>query len=441
MKQLAGLSLVVITLVMMLSCGGEPAVEEESAGFPSGPHPVVIIAVDGLRADALGAYGAPVATPAFDALAAESVRFEWAFAQAPEMLPSLAAMLSGLYPTTNGLRRPGDSLQAEATTIAELAGKAGMKTAAFVEGAPGGSDYGLAQGFASYQVVARPGENGISWMNQHAEENFLLLIAGWGSAALDDVAALLGEERAVSSERIIEILASRDGDSPLLFDDDELARVRDWYAARVQLIDAFLGEFVAEFEAAGLDRRATLVILGTNGFALQEHDDLFGETIYAPVTRVPLLVRFPDGTQAGNSSKIVEIMDLMPTLAELVGAGVPAGVQGASLLPVIDGTSTPPYIAFGETQSGAGQRFAALAGYRAIATGPGGAAELFHTAEDPLELTDISADEAEKLTKLVGDMGAWAKMVTATSLDPALRTDTELDDETLKQLKSLGYVQ
>ena len=48
MKQLTGFSLVVITLVLLLSCGGDPAVEEESAGFPSGPHPVVIIAIDGL---------------------------------------------------------------------------------------------------------------------------------------------------------------------------------------------------------------------------------------------------------------------------------------------------------------------------------------------------------------------------------------------------------
>jgi len=441
MKRLAAFSLVVMTLVLMLSCGGDPAVEEKTAGLPSGPHPVVIIAVDGFRADAFGVYGAPVATPAFDALAAESVRFEWAFAQAPEMLPSLAAMLSGMYPTTNGLRQSGDFLQAEATTIAELAGGAGMSTAAFVEGAPGGSDFGLAQGFASYQVVNRPGEEGVAWMNQHASEDFLLLIAGWGSAALDDISALLGEEQAVSNERVIEVLASRDGDSPVLFNDDELVRVRNWYTARIQLIDAFLGNFMTAFKAAGLDQRATLVVLGTNGFALQEHGDLFGETLYAPVTRVPLLVRFPGGEQAGTNSKIVEVMDVMPTLAELMGAALPAGVQGASLLQVIDGSSSPPYIAFGESQGGEGQRCVALAGYRAIVSGPGGAMELFHTAGDPLELTDVSEGEADKLAKLAGDMEAWSKMVTATSLDPELRTDAELDDETLKQLKSLGYVQ
>jgi len=441
MKQVVAFSLVVVAVVLFLSCGGGTAVEETAGGLPAAPHPVVIIAVDGLRADALGAYGAPAATPAFDALAAESVRFEWAFAQAPEMMPSLAAMLSGMYPTTNGLRSPGDVLQTDAVTMAEIAGGAGMTSAAFVEGAPGGADFGLAQGFGSYQVVQSPGMDGMAWMDQHAAEDFLLLIAGWGSAALDDVGEVLGEEQAISGERVIEVLVSRDGDDPQLFNEDELARVRDWYAARIQLIDAFIGEFMAAFEAAGLDERATLVVLGSNGFALQEHRDLFGETVYAPVTRVPMMVRLPGGQVAGVNNKVVEVMDFMPTLADLVGAELPAGVQGASLIPVIEGTSNPPYIAFGEDTGSGGQKFVALAGYRAVATGEEEAMELFHTAGDPLELEDVSEAEADKLAKLVGDLGAWSKMVTATSLDPELRTEAELDDETLNQLKSLGYIQ
>ena len=441
MKRLAAFSLVVMTLVLMLSCGGDPAVDEDTAGLPSGPHPVVIIAIDGLRADALGAYGGSVATPAFDALATESVRFEWAFAQAPEMVPSLASLLSGLYPTTNGLRASGDSLQADAVTLAETLGGSGLATAAFVEGVPGGSDYGLAQGFDSFQVVGQPGIDGMAWMSQHSNENFVLLIAGWGSSALDDIEQLLDKEKAVSNERVIEVLASRDGDDPLLFDETELTRVRDWYAARTQVIDAFIGEFMAEFEVLGLDKKATLVVVGTNGFALQEHGDLFGETVYAPVTHVPMLIRLPGGQMAGAKSKIVEVMDLMPTLIELSGAELPAGVQGASLLGIINGTATPPYIAFGESRNGAGQRFVALAGFRAVVTGDEGGVELFNTAADPLELVDVAGDQPDKLAKLMGDLEAWSQMVTATSLDPELRTDVELDDETLKQLKSLGYIQ
>ena len=278
-------------------------------------------------------------------------------------------------------------------------------------------------------------------MGQHADENFLLLIAGWGSSALDDIDRLLDADNAVSNERVIEVLASRDGDEPLLFTDDEMVRIRDWYAARTQLIDAFMGNFMTEFKALGFDKTATLVVVGSNGFALQEHGDLFGETLYAPVARVPMMIRLPGGHMASTNPKTVEVMDLMPTLIDLVGAEPPEGVQGASLVAIINGTSTPPYIAFGEGQGGAGQRFAALAGYRAVASGPGGAMELFHTAGDPLELADVAESEADKLAKLNGDLEAWSKMVTATSLDPELRSDAPLDDETLKQLKSLGYVQ
>lgn len=441
MKQLAALSSVIVISLLALTCGGGPEEGSVAADLPSEPHPVVILAIDGLRADALGCYGGPAATPGFDALAASSARFEWAFAQAPDMVPSLGSLLSGLYPTTNGLRAPEDELQPEAVTLAEVLGAAGVPSAAFVEGLPGGADHGLAQGFDSYQVVQSPGVEGLAWMTDHADQDFVLLIAGWGSAAGEMAAAMLGNEDAVRAERVADVLASRDADVPLVFDDIEMARIRDWYATRIQLIDAFIGDFMNRFEALGLDRRATLVVTGTNGLALQEHGDLFGETVYAPVTRVPMMVRLPGGLRAGVYSRIVEVLDLMPTVVELSGAEPPAGVQGASLLPIIDGLSTPPYVAFGESPHGDGQRYVALAGYRAVVTGDDELVELFHTAVDPLELDDLAELEPDKLAKLLGDLGAWSRMVTATSLDPELRTEAELDDETLKQLKSLGYVQ
>jgi arylsulfatase A-like enzyme len=441
MKQLIAVSSILVLSILALTCGGGPAVEETAAGLPAGPHPVVIIAIDGLRADALGSYGGDVATPSFDALAAESVRFDSAWAQAPEMMPSLAALLSGMYPTSNGLRAPGDQLQPAAETVAEVLGGAGLATAAFIEGAPGGADFGLAQGFGSFQVVERPGAEGVLWMTDHAEEDFLLVMAGWGSRALDEADLLLDEEEAIDPDRVTEVLASRGGEDPKLFDETELARVSDWYAARVLVMDAFIGDFMTAFETAGLDERATLVVLGSNGLALQEHGDLFGETVYAPVTRVPLFIRFPGGARSRTVDEVVELLDVMPTVVELNGLEPPGSVQGSSLVGLIEGTSTPPYVAFGETPNGAAQSFVALAGYRAVATGDDGKVELFHTAADALELDDLAESEPDKLAKLSNDLDAWTKMVAATSLDPELRTDAELDDETLKQLKSLGYIQ
>ncbi len=423
-----------------MSCGGDGV---DEGAIEIGAQPVIVIALDGLRADALGSYGALAATPALDALAAESVRFEWAFAQAPQAQPSLATMFSGLYPTSNGLRAPGDSMADEAATLAEVLGAAGYATAAFVEGRAGDNDYGLAQGFDSYQTVAQPGLAGAEWMRAHSDENFLLVIAGWSNVALEAVRVLLdaaGRPEGME-QRVAEVLASRATDRPLEFDEADLEWVRAWYAARIQVIDSQLEAFLTEVRDLGLDRRAILVVLGSNGFALQEHGDLFGESLYASVTHVPVLLRLPGGRNPQAVSKIVEVVDLMPTLVELAGQTVPPGVQGSSLLPMINGGGQPPYVAFGESPQLGGQRFVALGGMDMVSGIGGKDAELYDLANDPLESANLAESEADRLAVMTRHLEAWEKMVAVASLDPELRTEEELDEDTLKQLKSLGYIQ
>ena len=437
---MAAIAVCSLAIVMLMSCGGE---KSEEGGVIAGAHPIIIIALDGIRADALGSYGAPARTPAFDALAAESVRFEWAFAQAPQSQPSLATLFSGLYPTTNGLRAPGDYMADEAQTLAEVFKAAGYSTASFVEGLPGGSDYGLAQGFDSYQTVSNPGVQATEWMKSHAKENFLLVLAGWSNLALEQVNALLegsGQPEGMD-QRVAEVLASRATDKPINFDDVDLEWARAWYAARIQVIDSLLAGFLADMRSLGLDKRATLVVLGSNGFALQENGDLFGESLYASVTRVPVFIRFAAGANVRSISKVVEVVDLMPTLLELSDQPVPAGVQGSSVLPILEGAGQPPYVAFGESPQFDGQRFVALGGMGMVSGIAGAGSEIFNLGFDPLQRDDLSETEADKLAVMVRHLEAWEKMVSVTSLDPDLRTEEELDEDTLKQLKSLGYIQ
>lgn len=429
-----------LAVTVLVSCGGENA---EEGGVEAGEHPVIIIAIDGLRADALGCYGAVAATPAFDALAAESVRFEWAFAQAPQEKPSLAVLLSGLYPTTNGLREPGDNLAEEAETLAEVLGTAGFASAAFIEGAPGDGDYGLAQGFGSYQTGEKPGEAAAEWMRGHADETFLLVVAGWSNPALEKVRALLADSGRPEglNERVQEVLASRGTEAAQSFSQEDMEWVRAWYAARVQVIDEGLAAFLAEFYSLGLDQRATLVVLGSNGFALQEHGDLFGESVYTPVTRVPMMIRLPGGENPQVVSKIVEVVDLMPTILEMTGQVEPQGVQGGSLVPLLSGAGQPPYVAFGESPQAGGQRFVVLGGMGLVSGIGGEDAELYNLMTDPLELNDLAGTETDKLEVMVRQLQAWEKLCSVSSLDPELRTEEDLDEDTLKQLKSLGYIQ
>jgi len=429
-----------LAIVILMSCGGE---KTEEGAVVAGAHPVIIVALDGLRADALGSYGAPVRTPAFDALAAESVRFERAFAQAPQSQPSLATLFSGLYPTTNGLRMPGDSMADEATTLAEVLGAAGYSTAAFVEGLPGSSDYGLAQGFDSYQTTATPGTAATEWMRAHANENFLLVLAGWSNVALEKVNALLegsGQPEGMA-QRVAEVLASRATDQPIDFDEEDLDWARAWYGARIQVIDSQLEGFLAEIRSLGLDNRATLVVLGSNGFALQEHGDLFGESLYTPVSHVPVFIRFAAGADVRSVPKVVEVVDLMPTILELTGQPIPAGVQGSSVVPILEGAGQPPYVAFGESPQYGGQRLVAFGGMGMVSGIGGEGAELYDLNLDPLEIENLSGIEADRLGVMIRHLEAWEKMVAVMSLDPKLRTEEDLDEDTLKQLKSLGYIQ
>ncbi len=428
--------------VITLSCGGGGAGPADS-GLSTGLHPIIVIAVDGLRADSLGAFGGDIGTPNFDALASQAAHFQWAFAQAAEPSVTFAAMLTGLYPTTSGVVKSGDRLPEEAVTMAEVLAGAGVTTAAFVEGAAGGDDFGLAQGFSEFHSSDRPGMAATSWIANHANDTFLVVFRGWSvglhfgpGAGVDGATPPEG-----FYERLQTVLASGFGDQPEALEPEDLAYVRELYTSRVRNADAALGELTTRLEELGLAERATLVVTGLNGLDLQQHGPSGSVSLHSTVTRVPLLIRLPNHEGAGLSGKIVELIDVMPTLLDLAGVESPTATQGASLVPVIEGTGKPPYIAFSETPHLGGQRAVALGGMRLIDSAADGSAVLFDLAADPGELEDRAVDSPDRVEVLQRHLDAWSKMVSVSSLDPERRTEEELDDETLDRLKSLGYIQ
>lgn len=429
------LGVTVIICASLLSCGG-PA--EEEGSLELGGDSLIVIAVDGVRADALGCYGAAEATPEFDALSAESVRFEWAFAQAPDPAVSFTALLTGLYPTTAGVRAPGDRLRDEAETLAEVASGSGMATAAFVEGAAGGNDYGLAQGFDQFYLGPSPGAKAAAWLEEYGDDDFLLVLRGWSagwqmSAATQEMQAPEG-----FYERLQQALVSDGGDEPRALEPADLEFARALYADRVRGVDRALGQFVDGLEATGLANRVTLVVLGTGGLDLGQHGATGRVSLHSTVARVPLLIRFPGGGESRSVDRIVELVDVMPTLLDVAGIDTPATVQGQSLIPLLEGQGRPPYLAFSEAPTRSGQRAIALAGYRLVQVGE--ASQLFNLATDPLELEDIAAAEQDRVDVLLRHLDDWQKMVAASSLDPELRSEEELDPETLERLRSLGYI-
>ena len=370
-KRWVALALVAPAL-LVAACGGVPVPKE----IPSAAHPVIVLAADGLAAGGRGA-------PNLDALAKESVRFEWAWAQAPEAEPSIASLLTGFYPGTHRVRRAGDTLPPEAKTLAEYFSEAGYDTAGFVGGAVK-ADQGFAQGFATFE--ARPGAadlgaKAIAWMRERAGKSFFVL------------------------------LETGDGADPLI------------------------GELRAALRDLKLENRATLVVLGACG--TREGGE---PSLGAATTHVPLLIRFPGAVRAGSVSENVELVDVAPTLLETGGIAPPSTLQGRSLAALVRGEAKPPYVAFGESPHRGGQRFVVLAGYQMIQAVEGGARQVFRLADDPLGKNDLAASEEKRAMVLEEHLGAWGLLVSASSVDPSQQA-TPLDDAALEKLKSLGYVQ
>src|ERR687897_851584 len=141
--------IVMLTLASMTACARDAAPPPQAA--TRAVRNVVIITIDTLRADHVGAYGYGAArTPAMDGLAREGVRFERAYATAPITLTSHASLMTGRYPPGHGARHNGLRVKADVPLLAELFQRAGFRTGAFVGAFPLDRRFGLERGFQAY---------------------------------------------------------------------------------------------------------------------------------------------------------------------------------------------------------------------------------------------------------------------------------------------------
>jgi len=456
-----GLAALVTLCALILACGGGGdggggGTEGETVSIPSTPHPVIVIDIGTLRADHLGCYGYDRATsPNVDRIATESILFEWSFGQAPMTAPAQASIFTGLYPSSHGMLDETTRLSDEATTLAEAFRDYGYKTAAFVDGGYMSEGLGFEQGFDLYDNskgggVAAIGPKVVEWLRANHEENFFLLVHTYDvhtpyappephrSAFLDGLPAP-SEGFVAGAEEMETVRASFESGDPSPLPENDIAHAKALYDGEIHYVDSWLGEFVDLVRELGLDNQATIVVCADHGEEFQEHGSVLHEKLYTSVTRVPLIVRLPAGSAVARVSQVVEMIDLMPTLLELAGAELPAYVQGESLVPLMTGEGQPPYIAFSESPFFGGRRAVAMGGYRMIAGVGGEGAELYDLSADPLEMSDLGSGDERRIGVFARHLESWEERVASFSF--AGGEEASVADETLEQLKSLGYVQ
>jgi len=330
-------------------------------------------------------------------MAGSASRFDWCFAQAGDPAASFASLLTGLYPTTSGVLEAGDRLPDDAVTLAEAMSATGLTTAAFVEGAPGGDDFGLRQGFSVYEASAEPGAAAKQWLRDHAGEASCSC-SGAGRLGLTP------RPRARSTEWSRRGLrrappggaGSSRSDSPAAFEPSDLDYLRLLYARRVGAADRALGDLRAELEELGLAKRTTLIVAGTAGLDLGQHGPTGVRSLHATVTRVPLMVSIPGGRGAARASTRWSSSSTSCRPSSSCRASHCRRRPGSSLLPLIDGTGGRP------TSRSPRRRRSAASGRWPSAAAPGPVARrrapaLYDLAADPAELTDVAAANADKV--------------------------------------------
>ncbi len=357
----------VLGLMALLSCQG---FANDSTLLDRKQHNVLLVVVDALRADRLGIYGHDRgSSPRIDGLAAEGMTFERAQASATWTLPSVASIFTGLQPLSHGTYNASETLADPHVTLAETLGLFGYSTAGFVSGIFLNSQFGLNQGFSTWSDIPvdfssrgpRPPRKTsdvlvpevLDWLKNHKRERFFLFVhlmdahppltlpADGDSHRYDsDYSGILADEPLDlrMKKRVFGRLIHRKGGQPDTLDERDIAHLNARYDAGVAYSDTHVGKLLDALDSHGLDDETIVIVTADHGLDLLEHNTLFSYPSQAPyeeITRVPFIVRHPDGPEGLRIKTPVSGVDVLPTLLDLLGMPANEGAEGRSVMPAM----------------------------------------------------------------------------------------------------------
>jgi len=395
-----------------------------------GPLHLLLITLDTARADRFSYAGpSPVETPAVDTLAAEGTAFLQAVSPVPVTLPAHVSILTGLLPPAHGVRNNGTYRLADgAVTLAERLAAGGYRTGAFVGASVLDARYGLDQGFEVYDDEM-PGKPGAEFEPQRRAEEVVERTLAW----LDGV----GE---VPSFAWVHLF-----DPHMPYNPPEPERSRypgSPYDGEIAYADRMIGRLLDGYRDRGLDGRTLVVFTADHGEALGEHGELtHGVFLFEPTVRVPLVMRMPGQGGGRRVAEQARLIDIVPTVLDLLGLGPAEGLDGRSLVPLLRGDDLEPVPAYLETRLPLENHgWFELRGVRTpetkLITGP--TTELYDLVSDPGETTDLAARRAGTVGQMLRDLDDRAATAEAGSEGAGERV--EMDEATRRQLTALGYV-
>jgi choline-sulfatase len=377
--------------------------------------------VDTLRADKVRVYNPKtrVETPNYDAFAADATRFAWAQVPGTWSLPSHASLLTGVYPSVHKATAHEGRLAAEVPFIAEELKKKGFKTAIFSSNGYVSGKWGFERGWDAYRNFIRENmPNGAdhlwktakTWVvaNQKSPQ-FVYLATVEPHVIYNPKPQFLakywkkpykGPIKPNQSGVQLGLIKS----GKLKVTDNDHAYLEALHDAEITQSDAAFATFIADLKTAGLYDKSVVIVVSDHGDEFNEHGGLgHGHSVYQELTRIPLIIRAPGLLPVGRVVEgDVEVMDLYPTMLQLLGQTAGDDIQGSSLVSLAwDEVGQTPRAAL--TMDGQASRGLKVARYRLVAAS--GKLELYDEIDDRLEQKDVAGARPIALRQMRGVLG------------------------------------
>jgi arylsulfatase A-like enzyme len=451
------------------------------------PWNVLLLVPDTVRADHVSINGYwRETTPFFDQLAREGTNFTEAITVAPRTWQSYSSIITGLYPPRHGVRCIYDNpLIPDLPTLATLLKQQGYATATF----DGNAFLEQMTGCVGFDDCRRADTTRAQETQRHEEEVLIDQIIEWIESNEEPFFAFVrlsgghwpyvenpwtqtfesceGQDHGFN-EGSQGLLFGELGRGLILGDADAhrqtffppplpertLRHMIAHYDAKLRFGDALIGRLVDHLRKSGQLEKTIVAVTSDHGESFGEHGyRQHGPRVDEPVMRVPLVIRLPKGHTAynpgGNNGQLVRLVDILPTVLDVLRLPIPAEIDGVSLLPAIKGESLPNLWAYGES----GRDYVGLDPERFF-PGVKGKQRMIRTSDWKLvrvarpegpeyRLFDLKHDAAETRNVAAKHPDRVAEL--ANFLDPFLRLDEvadeerELTEEEREHLRKLGY--
>ncbi len=469
-----GLSLL---LCLSVGCGGEgPDLARQT-----GPRDIVLIVVDTLRADHLGAYGYSRRTsPTLDALAASGTLFTNATATSSWTRPSMASLFTARLPSELGIRTTTDVLDPAWPTLAERLQKSGYRTVGVTGNFVHISEpSGFARGFDPFVPVAIRASEGSDMLFERLDAE-----TGYVPIPLRAPTALELNERVFATLDRLDDSAARplflyvhymdphsgylppagfarkfagDGDGPVVNSDylldiaagrrtadaAEKKRLTALYDGEIAFVDAQIGLLLSGLEERNLAGEAVVIVVSDHGEEFTEHGGWFhGLTLHRELLHVPLIVQDRRSREAARQrDEPVDLVDVAVTVLALAGLADESGSSGRDLLAA---AALPPRVRIAELEHDRlrEERVTAVRHRRAVTDWPWkaivdteGAIAAYRIDRDPGEKLPLSLDDPE----VPAPLRLRARRLAVEAAETGVGRVPDLSPEDRAALRALGY--